>query len=57
MKHIIELKQTVTMRIKSIMQGKPQEEKRMSIEQSPEQKRNQNKQSIGSQNESKQNLV
>jgi hypothetical protein len=56
MNHIIELKQTVATRIKSIMHSKPQEEKKMSIEQSPEQRRNQNKQSIGSQYESKQNL-
>jgi len=48
MNHIIELKQTVGTRIKSIMNAKPQEEKKMSIEQSPEQRRNQNKQSIGS---------
>ena len=48
MNHIIELKQTVATRIKSIMHNKPQEEKKMSIEQSPEQRRNQNKQSIGS---------
>ncbi len=56
MNHIIELKHTVVNRIKSIINNKPQEEKKMSIEQSPEQKRNQNKQSIGSQNDSKQNL-
>lgn len=56
MNHIIELKQTVGTRIKSIMNAKPQEEKKMSIEQSPEQRRNQNKQSFGSLNESKKNL-
>lgn len=56
MKHILELRETVGNRIKSIMQGKSQlknEEKRISAELSPEVKRNQNKQSIGSEKESR----
>lgn len=56
MNHIMELRQTVGNRIKSIMQGKSQlknEEKRISAELSPEVKRNQNKQSIGSEKESR----
>jgi hypothetical protein len=36
MNHIIDMKKTVANRIKSIMNGKPQEEKKISIEQSPE---------------------